>query len=147
MQGLKKESFRLRAKGQSVYNQGEEGDGVCPICGEWTAELGADGTCKERACKDRRIERALSTGQGVRVQIDASNTAVIFRDTCEPLPQGIPDHNVQERNEPVCQSCGTEYKRPGDYLCVRCRQAAGPPKAQKVTKRQRFRRRKRKRKG
>lgn len=128
MEGIKRESFRLGAKGQSIYRNGEKGDGVCSICDQWTAELDHDGRCKEEDCKRRRLQRAVAMGKAAEVMIDNIRT-IIFTDTCEPLPQALPTEDVTERKTgPVCQHCGSDYKRPGDYLCVRCRRAAGPPK-------------------
>ena len=56
MYGIKKETRRMGVKGQGdLYGEGL-GDGVCPECGEWHAELGSDGLCRERECREKRAK-------------------------------------------------------------------------------------------
>lgn len=135
MDGLRRESFRLGSRGQGIYDKGEKGDGICKACGQWAADLDSDGKCKDRECKRRRLERAAALGKAIEVTVGDVKT-IIFTDTSEPLPQVLPTREVAEQSAgPVCSHCGSDYKRPGDHLCVRCRRAAGPPKVQAKGKR------------
>jgi hypothetical protein len=147
MEGLRKELFRLGSHGTRVGTL-EEGTGCCKVCGEWAADLTKEGLCKTRDCLMLRASRAQAQGKSVCVRVGA-NTTTVFTDTHEPLPQGPVSREVVERlTGPVCERCGTDYKRPGDSLCVRCRHIVGlnvMTREQAQGKRSRFKARKHRR--
>jgi hypothetical protein len=145
MEGLRKELFRLGSHGARVGTL-EEGTGCCKVCGQWAADLTPEGLCKTRECMMLRAARAQAQGKSVCVRVGA-DTTIVFTDTHEPLPQGPVSREVAEQEHgPVCGRCGTDYKRPGDSLCIRCRRVVGlhVERPQVQGKKSRFRNRRRK---
>jgi hypothetical protein len=57
-------------KHASWVGQGERDvSGICQHCNKWDAEL-INGGCRDRECKDKRIDRMICAGKAMKVNTD-----------------------------------------------------------------------------